>query len=157
MFSRFYPLFRMLILSIFPLFPSFCCIGFAFCHFAASAALSVILPHRLCFPSFYRIGCTFRHFALPAALSVILPYRFHFYRNNHVTVRSSRKTDIRNLLHLLPLPGQVWYDKRYKDICPSKGESGYDYFKRLFIFRRYDSENTYEIHRRSAPGCKVHP
>ena len=148
MFPEFYPLFRMLISFSFSLFPSFCRIGFAFHHFAASIPLSIILPHWLRFPPFCRIGSVFRHFAASAS---------HFYRNNHVTVQASRKTDIRNPLHLLPPPGQVWYDKHCKDICPSKGESGYDYFKRLFIFRRYDSENTYEIHRRPAPGCKVHP
>ena len=157
MFPEFYPLFRMLIPFSFSLFPSFCRIGFAFHHFAALATLSVSLSHRLRFPPFCRIGFAFHHFAALATLSFILSYRLHFYRNNHVTVQASRKTDIRNPLHLLPPPGQVWYDKHCKDICPSKGESGYDYFKRLFIFRRYDSENTYEIHRRPAPGCKVHP
>ena len=124
-------------LMIFSCFPGFIrcfeclsCLSFHFFrHFAASASLSVILPYRFCFPSFCRIGSAFRHFALPAALSAILPYRFHFYRNNHVTVQANHKTDIRNPLHLLPLPCQVWYDKRYKDICPSKGEPGYDYFK----------------------------
>lgn len=129
MFSRFYPLFRMLILSIFPLFPSFCRIGCAFRQFVALALLSVILPHRFRFPPVYRIGSAFRHFAALVPLFARLSYRPHFYRNNHVMVQSRRKTDIRSPLHLLPLPGQVWYDKRCKDICPSKGESGYDYFK----------------------------
>ena len=90
-----------------------------------------------CFPDFIRcFECLsrfpshfFRHFAASVPLSARLSYRPHFYRNNHVMVRASRKTDIRSPLHLLPLPGQVWYDKRYKDICPSKGEPGYDYFK----------------------------
>ena len=100
MLPGFYPLFRMFIPFPFSLFSSFCRIGYAFHHFAALVTLSASLPHWLC-----------------------------FYRNNHVTVRASHKTDIRSPLHLLPLPGQVWYDKRYKDICPSKGEPGYDYFK----------------------------
>ena len=158
MFPEFYPLFRMLILSIFPLFPLFCRIdsafrqfaasallsaslsqrlrfppvyrsGSAFRQFAALAPLSASLPHWLCFPPVCRIGSAFRQFATLVPLSASLSYRPHFYRNNHVTVQANRKTDIRNLLHLLPLPGQVWYDKRCKDICPSKGEPGYDYFK----------------------------
>lgn len=129
MFPEFYPLFRMLILSIFPLFPSFCRIGSAFRQFAASASLSVILPHRLHFPSFCRIGCAFRHFVALVPLSASLSHRLRFYRNNHVTVQANRKTYIRSPLHPLPPPGQVWYDKRCKDICPSKGEPGYDYFK----------------------------
>ncbi len=148
MFPEFYPLFRMLISFSFSLFPSFCRIGFTFRQFVTSAPLSVILPHWLRFPSFCHIDSAFHHFAALAS---------HFYRDNHVTVRASRKTDIRNPLHLLPPPGQVWYDKHCEDICPPKGDPVYDYFKRLFIFRRYDSENTYEIHRRPAPGCKVHP
>ena len=103
--------------------------GSAFRQFAALAPLSASLPHWLCFPPVCRIGSAFRQFATLVPLSASLSYRPHFYRNNHVTVQANRKTDIRNLLHLLPLPGQVWYDKRCKDICPSKGEPGYDYFK----------------------------
>ena len=123
MFPEFYPLFRMLIPFSFSLFPSVCHIGSAFRHFAASASLSVSLSHRLCFPPVCLIGSAFRHFVASASLSAILPHllRFpsfcridsafhhfaasasHFYRNNHVTVQASRKTDI----FLLVLPGTL--------------------------------------------------